>query len=858
MIAASIRVPFALLRMALHFMRGNKTGTILSLGAIACGVAQVTITDLVSQGARRAFVDVIDTMAGRAALHVRSTSGAPIPDSLADRIMQLPGVDAAIPVVRGSLFSLAPSAQLLTVQAMDLATDAPEMIYELRSQRRHELSDPKILLPNSIVLTRPFAETNNLKKGDSIRFEAPTGVQEFTLRALLEPEGAALAYGGNLAVLDILTAQAHFTKPGFVTHIDIVLDPGVSLQSVAESVKAILPPATVVEATEQRKSDLNRIMQSFGTLLSALSSIGLIAAFFIAYNRLASVFEDRRWQLGVLGAIGLNRVYTWGILMTEAVLLGGLGSIVGIALGLVLADEVQPYITRSAAIAYRLVVQEAEPESTPFSLMLAAASGICAALAAAVVPAWNAARADIATAIGTRGTGLVHDEGNIISRSIRVLIGVLFSIALGLQWYLRSWEWGLVASLVLCAMAASSSALVLQLVLDSVLTSQRFSRSIRFSLASVRDKVRRNSILVATIAIGLGSVVWIVSVGRSFETSVVERLTEFGLLQADLIVTSANVEAGHIEAPLTDKLVEDLSGVTGVKGSYGMYVTSVHYQDQELALEAFDPYFFSKLNGVEHTIASWREQVAAGEAVLVSATFAERFSVSPGQTIHLQTPYRELEIVVGGIIAGFASPTGVIWMSRSVFAQAWKMDLVTRIFVERESTAPLADLQSEIERKFGRRYGLRILQASELLNFFAQQVDRAFSGLYILSSIVMLVVFAGVAETLFAAVTEMRRSIGTLRAIGVARSKVGAIVLLQSILVASVGIASAAVFGCALGAMWVWETFPFLMGWTLSFHFPVVEVIYIGALGLIVAVGAAVAPAMHASRIDPASALRYE
>jgi len=58
------------LRMPVRFLRGSYTRLALSVFALALGVALVCAIDLVNRAVRRAFVEVVDTMAGRAALQV--------------------------------------------------------------------------------------------------------------------------------------------------------------------------------------------------------------------------------------------------------------------------------------------------------------------------------------------------------------------------------------------------------------------------------------------------------------------------------------------------------------------------------------------------------------------------------------------------------------------------------------------------------------------------------------------------------------------------------------------------------------------------------------------------------------------
>ena len=83
------------LRMSRRFERGGTMRLLLSRIALACGVALVCAIELVNHAVSRAFVEVIDTMAGRTALEVSAIGGGLSSERVADTIAGLPGVELA-------------------------------------------------------------------------------------------------------------------------------------------------------------------------------------------------------------------------------------------------------------------------------------------------------------------------------------------------------------------------------------------------------------------------------------------------------------------------------------------------------------------------------------------------------------------------------------------------------------------------------------------------------------------------------------------------------------------------------------------------------------------------------------------
>ena len=123
---------------------------------------------------------------------------------------------------------------------------------------------------------------------------------------------------------------------------------------------------------------------------------------------------------------------------------------------------------------------------------------------------------------------------------------------------------------------------------------------------------------------------------------------------------------------------------------------------------------------------------------------------------------------------------------------------------------------------------------------------------------VFLVVLIAVADTLAAGEAERTRELGGLRAVGVERRYLRRMVLAESLALGALGLILASVAGLGLGMLWVEATFPYLLGWVLELYSPYGYVAIIAVSTLLVCLVAASLPALHAARLDPAVALRYE
>src|SRR5262249_61966399 len=120
---------------------------------------------------------------------------------------------------------------------------------------------------------------------------------------------------------------------GFINRVDVVVTRDGDVERVAQAIRAILPSGLHVEPPSQRKADLQTVMRSFQVLLWALGLLGLVGSFLIAFNSLATMFEGRAWQLGVLRAVGVRPGAMWRGVLEEGGRLGVMGGVVGDSLG---------------------------------------------------------------------------------------------------------------------------------------------------------------------------------------------------------------------------------------------------------------------------------------------------------------------------------------------------------------------------------------------------------------------------------------------------------------------------------------------------------------------------------------------
>lgn len=847
------------LRMPRRFLRGSATSLGLTVGAIACGVALVCAFDVASRGVLRAFTEVVDTMAGRAALQVTAGGGF-FPEEVAGTVAGVPGVATALAVVQATAVA-GDGGEPLAIHAVDFANDAIAEVYGMRADL---LEDPLVFLahPDSIVLTKPFAARHGLALGQRVELVVPGGRREFTVRGLLEPTGLVQAFGGNVAVMDLFSAQPVFARPGLVTGVDVVVEPTADLRSVSDAIAALLPSGLRVVTPVQRQADLHRVMRSLPVALDAMGLFGLVAAFLITFNRMATLFEARSWQLGLLRALGIRRGVMWRELLKESLLIGTAGVAVGIPLGLMLGRLLLPVLAATAALRHNLLVPETALVVEPVAIVRAAALGLVAAVLAAVLPAWRASRATPAATLRSQG----QEQPAVASRLSQAPLGatvVVVGAACAVQAVDVTASPGLLATGLIAVATALAARPALRLLAIARLHVVRraLGPSPWFAIQNLLCAPRRTTLTLATVGVCLGCVVASWTIGVSFQRSLVATLTE--AIRPDLIVTSAHVTAGYVEAPLDKRVLRDIARLPGVIAVGGSRTIDWPHGGDRIAINATDPRYFTHERGGRWPLLGrrlhdvWR-RVAGGDTVVVSGSFLARFGVAVGDDIVLETPSGPLTLRIGGVTAALQSPAGTIEMSRAVYRRYWRDQLVNRIGVYVDPAVGVAAVRAAIERDLARPHDLRVVSAPELIGHYAAQVGRGFAPLYVLVTMVLVVTLLGVADTLAAGVLERTRQLGVIRALGVRRRAVASMILVEAALLGGLGFVLATAGGLAMGALWITRTLPQLLGWNCALFLPLREVPLFGVLTVAVCLTAALLPVRRVARLRPQEALRYE
>jgi putative ABC transport system permease protein len=851
------------LRFAFEHARSGIGRVGLTIAAVALGVALVVAIQLMNAAVLTSFLDSVDAVSGRASLTISTGDGLTFAEDVVDDVSRIPGVKLAVPLVRSATFPDDGSGELLTVHGVDVTHDAAVRVYHDVNEHDRVVDDPLVFVsqPDSIVLGRDFANRRGLRLGNKLDLVTPQGVKRFTVRGLVDPQGQAKILSGRLVVMDLLAAEQAFTSPSQINQIDVLLHSGVNVREVQKQIQAAIPAGLRVDEPSMRKDLLRKTIASFQAMLSSFGLLAVFAGFVICYSRLCAVFEERTWEIGLLRAVGLSRGAVVTEMLKEALLVGFIGTTIGIPLGIAAGSYWLPSIAEAVALNFGLSVPRILPGQYNRSALAGLFAGCIAAVLAALVPAIRLARTQPVVALAHRGRELPSPSNSRVRHLFLTGLVATSSVLLLMQASQGRSESGLIASAAIALACSLCAPDVVAYGLNALrsISCRLFGTRGELALEHLSQQQRRSSLAVATLGLGIGGVLMFGILAWSFETTLVSQIES--QFQADLVVSSPFSSEGWITAPLAESLVDDIQAIPDVAAAAGFQAISTVLNQHSIFLFSYDSSAFSDSGLFRFPLESGSTpnalaHVAQGSGVLISSSLARELGLSVGDTISLESPTGQQKLRIFGITRAEVSPA--VLLTRSLYRTAWNDNRIREVHVRKAQRVTLDSISAQIGRRVGQRYRIQTRSGSEFRAFFASQARQAFSGLYLMEFATFALVLVGLGDTLAAGIFERKRHFAMMRAIGLSRPDLAWIVVLESVTIGVLGLAMAIATGMTLGIFWVLLEFPAVAHWDLELHIPYNLVLSALLLVLLVSLTAAALPSIRLASLPVSSALRDE
>jgi putative ABC transport system permease protein len=830
----------------------------LTMAGIVLGVAVFVAMHTANRSIFGAFNKTVDQIAGATQLQV-SSGGFGFDESILERVQSVPEVGIAVPVIETTVETNIPGQGAMLVLGIDMTGDRSLRDYELKDADESIIDDPLVFLaqPDSLLVTKEFAARNKLEVNSKIPLFTIEGEKNFTIRGIMSSAGMTQAFGGNLVVMDIYAAQQVLGRGRRFDRIDLRAKDGVTVIQCQAALKAALGPGFEVDAPGTRGRQFEALLQSYSTAMSISSLFALIVGMFIIYNSFAIAVTQRRSEIGILRALGATRRQIQQLFFLESATAGLVGSSVGAGVGIVMATVITTYMSavleQTAGLSQRVTELVIDPQLIAAGIGI----GVVTSVFAAWIPARGAARVDPVQAL-QKGKYQILSAGE--NRRRRWMAAIVCAISIGCLFVTSSrlfFYAGYVLMIITGLLLTPALTLLLSKALRPLL---RILLPAEGTLAadSLVQSPRRTSATVSALMLSLAMVVGFGGMAHSFYTSVDEWMDT--TLNPDFFVSpSANLVARSLTFPGNmTSLIESVPGVRQVQLVRNARVSFRNIPVMVVAIET------EKLNKTVNWVAmegsseTMKRLTAEGKGITVSGSFAEIHKLRLGDPVELPTPSGVLTLPIVGVVRDYTDMQGSVFIDRAVYKKWWNDDTVNvaRVYVNKGED--LAAVRQRLVDTLAKHQRLLVLTNREVREWIMKLLDQWFALTYNQIAVAILVAVLGIVNTLTVSITDRRRELGVMQAVGGLRNQIRRTIWIEALTIGVVGL----VLGAGLGAINLYYTLGTvkrdLGGIDLDYIFPVAFTALMIPTILGASFVAAIGPAESAVRGSLVEALEYE
>ena len=786
-------------KVTLNALLARKLRLALTALAIVLGVTFISGTLVLTDTLNHTFDNLIGgafqhvsfEIRGKAAFATSNAGSAdstvnrkPVPESLASAVSRIPGVAA----VDGSVGGY---AQFVDRDGNAIGGSGSALGFSFDTNR--QLSSLRLVAgrppttADDVVMDKETATKDHFAVGDRVRVLLRHAPQTFTITGIVTFGDDNNLAGATLAGFYLPTAQQLFDSRGSYDTINILAKPGADNVSLQRAIANTLPPGVEVVSGQ---TVINELSSTVGSDLSVLSTALLVFAFislfvgaFTIFNTFSITVGQRTRELALLRVVGASRRQVFGSVVGEAAVIGLGASLIGLGLGVVAALGL-----RALLGAFGVTLPSAPLVFEARTAVVAIAVGVGVTVVSAIGPARRAVRIAPVAALVSHSE---EDEGESMRGRMRagaaVAVAGVAALVAGLTApAILLVGLGAAAVFIAIGMLAPIVARPLASVLGRPLAALLGTPG-RLGRENSMRSPRRTAQTAAALMVGLALVSAIAVLGASLSASA--RSEVDSAINAGYIISGPSTGFSTSVAPAVARLP-------------GVGTVSNVYQGQFEVAGSLSTVGGVTPAGLSHTvnlaISSGRAAPAlAGGELLIDTTTASAKHLSVGSTVPVtfaQTGPSRMRI--GGIFK--ANPlVGHYLVGAPFFLSHFNAPLPTAILVSARPGA--RGVYSEIDRYLNVYPNVGVKTRAQFEQSQQNSVSTELGLVYVLLALAVAIALIGIVNTLMLSVFERTHELGLLRAVGMRRRQMKAMIRSEAVIIALFGAVIGIIVGTGLG-----------------------------------------------------------
>jgi putative ABC transport system permease protein len=646
--------------------------------------------------------------------------------------------------------------------------------------------------------------------------------------------------GATLTMFDMRTAQQLFQGGKDVySEIWVTAREGVSQAELRDRVQSALPAGvealTGDKAADEAATEINKALSFISTFLLVFAGVSLVVGSFLIINTFSILVAQRSRELALFRALGASRRQVSRSVLFEALVMGFVGSTVGLALGFALALGIKALF---ALIG--LDLSGSPLIFTPQTAVVSYLVGMLVTAFAAYLPGRRASRISPIEAL--------RDDVAMPESSIRrrTLIGTamiaLGAAAMGVGLFTEisnavAYIGGGILLVVLGVALASPVIGRPVVALVGVLYRRMFGTVGRLAEQNAIRNPRRTAATASALMIGLTLVSMMAVFGQSAKASIDKTIGES--FSADYVVSNA------VGVPFSPVIADQVAKVPGVGAVARFRYVGAKVGGETTQVGGIEPVPFAKAMKVRMDTGKIAD--LTGQTLLVESKQAKSLGVAVGDKVTMSIAGKASSYPVVGTFEGLPGIFSPYLTTLDAVSAAGVVPADNLAYVVRSPGADAARVRAGINGVIADLPTITLKDQSEFAAEQRAPIDQLLMLIYALLGLAVVIAVLGIVNTLALSVIERTREVGLLRAVGLSRRQLRTMVRLESMVIsllgAVLGVGLGLVFGVALQRSQADSGIEVL-------SVPFGQLLIFVVLAALVGVLAAVWPARRAARLD--------
>jgi putative ABC transport system permease protein len=853
--------------MATRNISRRKSRTVLTIIAIILGTALLVGVNVATTGALGEFTQYLNRFWGQTDIIVQHVDYTPFDVGNITLIREASGNIENLAARVSSMSMPGPSTVFINNDTDNIAGIVGVAAQDDYEYAAYNITGSASVNGYNVVIGNTIADKYNVKIGDVFNLTIRTGSETYR-NCTLKAVGIYYPTSSTSSIdvfMDINTAQEVTGLQGKISVVFMKIKDQEKVVETRDLLQKELGvefevSAPKIESQQRTQSQLAGFQMGLNVMVVA----ALLVSGFLVFNTMFMTVKERTYEIGVLRAVGTSRRDVFLVFLEESLVLGVIGTVIGIFAGLALSN------------LFGFVLQRAFQLSTipgltltPDAAVIGVIGGLLTVVCGAVYPAISASRVNILQAL--RPEMRVKKR---FSDAILLTVGLVLSLV-GVGFALRMLPFTVpyadmflipIGFIMLATISAKKASKALMTPVTCLTSSVGTLLS-----KSVARKLLRNAVTIGMIGISLAFAIMLGGVqggmGSSLENGVKEALG------ADIILVANQTLPLDFKNNLTSLEPEKVQSVTPM-GLYGPGTRVLNGDNQsDVGVVVIEPQTFPNIISYQFVGSTTPEEAYGGlasknETLILPESLALQLGVSAGSNLAVFTPaYGLRNFTVEGVFTGVALQfisLGNFPMSQSIIvsfnsqsAYFYGENQAMAFFVnlndnfKKESQSAVESINSSFPQyDFGENS--RTLQG--LLAGLRTNIDQVFSIFYLIVYFAIFISTIGIAIIMIMNVTERRREIGLLRSQGMSRNQILGMLLAEACFTGIIGFLVGLLSGLLMLRSLTSTTT--LIGLWMPFTIPWSTMAQALALAVTASLAGALYPAFKASRLSITRALQ--